>query len=197
MQPQAPDPDMAVVASLAFQEPPKNMDAHTYPGQGLSLLQLVFTLNQRLKYALFSPSYMTECHCDCELEERYANLLRRFTVDEVSELDRGISTALATICEWKNSFIHMNRAPLDILFLIPTYLHSQNDCLRASFVCRHWHRTFLRHARLWSKLTLSKGKDYVKTLLKHTKQSLLDVIIALAMKGFCGQNWYPTLCYRT
>jgi hypothetical protein len=66
---------------------------------------------------------------------------------------------------------------LGTLFLIPTYLHSQNDRLRASFVCRHWRRTFLRHARLWSELTLSKGENYVKTLLERTKQSLLDVII--------------------
>ena len=82
---------------------------------------------------------------------------------------------LATIREWKNSFASINRIPLDVLSLIPTHLPSQADHFRASFVCRHWRKTFLQCAELWSKLTLSKGEVYVRTLLKRAKGSQLVI----------------------
>ena len=44
----------------------------------------------------------------------------RFTLDAVSQLDRDIPTALATIREWKNSFVPINRVPSEVLSLIPT-----------------------------------------------------------------------------
>jgi len=99
-----------------------------------------------------------------------------FTFDDVSQLDRDVSATLANIREWRNSFIRINRVPLDILSLIPTHLPSQKDRLRASFVCRHWRRTFLQHAPLWSQLILSKGVVYTKTLLERAKGTALDVI---------------------
>jgi len=107
---------------------------------------------------------------------RSADFTCRFTLDEVSELNRDASAALATIREWMNSLASINRLPLDILSLIPTHLASQNDRFRATFVCRHWRRTFLQNATLWSRLYLSKGEVYVKTLLKRAKGSPLTIL---------------------
>ena len=135
---------------------------------GLSLSQLIFALNQELKRTAYSPSYVTELATSCE---QRADLLYRFTLDEVSQLDRDNSTAVATIREWRNSFIRANRVLLDILSLIPTHLSSHKDRLRASFVCRHWRRTFLQRAELWSELFLSKGDAHVKTFLERAKGS--------------------------
>ena len=78
--------------------------------------------------------------------------------------------------EWRNTFVPVNRIPADVLSLIPTHL-SQGDRFRASFVCRHWRRTFLHNATLWSQLDLSKGEVYVKTLLERTKESALDITV--------------------
>ena len=99
------------------------------------------------------------------------------TFAKVSQLDQDTSIALATIREWRNSFIHINRIPLDVLSLIPTHLSSQRDRLYASFVCRHWRRVFIQRAELWSKLFLSNSGDYVKTFLERAKGSVLDVIV--------------------
>ena len=74
-----------------------------------------------------------------------------------------------------NSFVPINRVPSDVLSLIPTHLSSQ-DRFRASFVCRHWRRTFLQHAALWSHLYLSKGEVYAKTLLERAKGSPLAIL---------------------
>ena len=108
---------------------------------------------------------------------RNADFPCRFTLDEVSGLDRDASTALAIIHEWKNSFVPINRVPLDVLSLIPTHLPSQNDRFRATFVCRHWRRAFLQNATLWSRLCLSKGEAYAKTLLKRAKNSPLSILV--------------------
>ena len=145
----------------------------THPGYGLSLSQLIFALNQELKRTAYSPSYVTELATSFE---QHTDLLCSFTFDDVSQLDQDNSTALATIREWRNSFIRVNRIPLDVLSLIPTHLSSHKDRLRASFVCRHWRRTFLQRAELWSELFLSKGDAYVKTFLERAKGSRLDVI---------------------
>jgi hypothetical protein len=100
-----------------------------------------------------------------------------FTSDQVSQLDQDASAALATIREWRNSFVPINRIPLDILSLIPTHLSSQEDRLCASFVCRHWRRTLLQRAELWSQLYLPMGEVYAKTLLERAKGSMLDIIV--------------------
>ncbi|KAF9652159.1 hypothetical protein BDM02DRAFT_225932 [Thelephora ganbajun] len=131
------------------------MDAQAYPGNGLSLSQLAFALNEELKRTAYSPF---------------------FTFDDISQLDRDISAALANIREWRNSFVRVNRIPLDILALVPTHLPFQKDHFRASHVCRHWRRTFLQHAALWSKLYLSNGEVYAKTLLERAKGSALDIV---------------------
>ncbi|KAF9783898.1 hypothetical protein BJ322DRAFT_1109745 [Thelephora terrestris] len=55
------------------------MDAHNYPGRGLSLSQLVFALNEELKRVAPSPL---------------------ITLEAFSQLDRDASNALATIREW-------------------------------------------------------------------------------------------------
>jgi hypothetical protein len=146
-----------------------------HPGQGLSLPQLVFALNEELKRTAYSPSYVAKHH-RC-LGERYADFCISLTFDQVSRLGQDTSTALAMIREWRNSFIPINRVPLDILSLVPTRLSSQKDRLRASFVCRHWRRIFLQRAELWSQLYLSKGEVYVKTFLERVKGSALDVNI--------------------
>ncbi|KAF9783717.1 hypothetical protein BJ322DRAFT_1066780 [Thelephora terrestris] len=142
------------------------MDARTYPGRGLSILQLAFALNEELKHTASSPF---------------------ITLEQVSQLENDISATLATIREWRNTFSHINRLPFDILSLIPTHLVSQKDRLRASFVCRHWRRTFLQRAELWSELVLSKGEDYVKTLLGRAKGSQLVVNV-----GRSGYREVPT-----
>ena len=103
---------------------------------------------------------------------------RRFTLDEVSKLKWDTSNALAIIHEWINSFVPINRLPLDVLSLIPTHLSSQDDRFRATFVCRHWRRTFLQNATLWSQLYLSKGEAYAKTLLRRAKSSPLNIIVS-------------------
>ena len=109
------------------------------------------------------------------LKERYTDFLYSFTFDNISQLDQDVSTASAAIREWRNTFVPINRVPLDILSLIPAHLASQKDRFRASFVCRHWRRTFLQRATLWSELYLSMGEAYVKTLLGRAKGSMLDI----------------------
>lgn len=47
-----------------------SMDGKTYPGEGLSLSQLVFALNQKLKPTARSPSYVSKDH-----HERYTDSL--------------------------------------------------------------------------------------------------------------------------
>ena len=152
---------------------PPSMDASTYPGKGLSPSQLIFALNEELRGRALSPSYVER---ESNSGERHADHLRRFTLDTVSQLERDVLTALAAVREWKNSFVPINRIPLDILFLIPTHLSSHKDRFRASFVCRHWRRTFLQYGALWSQLFLTKGKDYVTTFLERAKGSALEVI---------------------
>ena len=83
---------------------------------------------------------------------------------------------MATIRERRNSFVPINRIPLEILSLIPAHLSSQADRLRATFVCRHWRRTFLEHPALWSEVYLRKGEVYAKTLLERAKGSTLDIV---------------------
>lgn len=97
-------------------------------------------------------------------------------MDAVSRLERDLSTALVAVREWKNTFAHINRIPLDILSLIATHLASQKDLFRITFVCRHWRRTFLQLGALWSQLFLEHGEDYVTTLLERTKRSALEVV---------------------
>ena len=76
-------------------------------------------------------------------------------------------------------FIPINRVPLEILSLVPTLLSSQQDRLRASFVCRHWRKTFIQRAELWSELSLSQGRSgaYVETFLERAKGAALDITI--------------------
>jgi len=100
----------------------------------------------------------------------------RFTFDAVSQLDHDTSTALATIREWRNSFVPINRVPSEVLSLIPTHLSSDRHLYSASSVCRHWRRTFIQHASLWLQLDLSrKRSDLVKILLERAKGSPLDI----------------------
>ena len=82
-----------------------------------------------------------------------------------------------TIREWRNSFVPINRVPLEVLSLIPTHLSCEEDLLCATSVCRHWRRTFIQHATLWSQvnLTIKKSGIVVKTLLERAKGSPLDV----------------------
>ena len=108
------------------------MHTSTYPGKGLTLPQLVFALNEELKRAVYSPSYVVDGHQ--LIEGRSADLrAHSVTLDVVSQLDRDTSTALAAVRGWRNSFAHINRIPMDALSLIPLYL-TQKDRLRATFV---------------------------------------------------------------
>ena len=102
---------------------------------------------------------------------------RRFTLDAVSQLDRDTSAALATIREWRNSLVPINRLPLEVLSLIPTHLSHEVDLFRATSVCRHWRRTFIQHGALWSQLnlTIKRSDLFVKTFLERAKESALDV----------------------
>ena len=161
---------------------PLSMDQYTHPGKGLSLSQLVFALNEELKHAAYSPSYVAKYHRQLAREAlsddtQHADFLYSFTFDDVSQLDGDVSTALANIREWRNSFIHINRIPSDVLYLIPTHLHDQTDRFNASYVCRHWRRVLLQHSTLLSRLFLSKGKVYARTLLERAKGSALDIVI--------------------
>ena len=116
------------------------MDQYTHPGKGLSLSQLAFALNQELKHAAYSPSYVAKYHRQLAREalsddtQQHADFLYSFTFDDVSQLDGDVSAALANIREWRNSFIHINRIPSDVLSLIPTHLHDQTDRFNASYL---------------------------------------------------------------
>jgi len=57
------------------------------------------------------------------------------------------------------------------------HLASLGDRLRVTFVCRHWRRTFLQYATLWSQLRLTEGMDFLLlyTLLGRVKGSPLDI----------------------
>ncbi|KAF9783773.1 hypothetical protein BJ322DRAFT_1067017 [Thelephora terrestris] len=131
------------------------MDTHAYPGKGLSLSQLVFALNEEIKRVACPP---------------------RFTLEEVSQLDRDVSIALASIREWKNSFVRINRIPMDILSLLPHHLSSQQDRFHAASVCRHWRKILLKCGALWSQVLLRKGEECVSTLLERAKGSPLDIL---------------------
>jgi len=153
------------------------MNSKAYPGRGLSPSQLIFALNEELKRTAYSPSCVGALWIRLRGPvEDYVDLPYRFTWDEVLELNRGTSAVLATIREWMNSFVPINRVPLDILSLIPTHLSSQRDRFRVTFVCRRWRRTFLQCAGLWSHLCLSKGEVYLKTLLARAKGSPLTIL---------------------
>ena len=109
--------------------------------------------------------------------QQYADSLDSLTFDEICRLDRGVTTVLATIHEWRNSLANINRIPSKVLFLIATHLESQKDRFWATLVCRHWRRTFLQHPALWSWLDLKKGEVYMKTVLERAKGSALDVFV--------------------
>ena len=83
---------------------------------------------------------------------------------------------MASIREWENAFVPVNRIPTDILSLIPTHLSSQKDRFRAASVCRHWRGALLKRGALWSQLFLKKGEEYVSTLLERAKGSELDIV---------------------
>ena len=151
------------------------MNTPNYPGKGLSLSQLLFALNQELKRAAYSPSYVAKVY---PLHEKYyADFVQRFSSEHISQLDLEMSTALRTIREWRNTFAHINRIPSDILSLIPTYLSSQKDRLRASFVCRHWRRALLQRAEIWSQLFLLEDETHAKTFLERAKGCTLGLTV--------------------
>ena len=105
------------------------------------------------------------------------NHLSSFTLDTISQLDEDASTALATIREWRNSLVPINRIPPEILSLVPTHLSSQKDRFNATFVCRYWRKANLRHGALWTQIFLRNGEDYVTTLLERARHSPLDIVI--------------------
>ena len=74
--------------------------------------------------------------------------------------------------------VPINCIPLDVLSLVPVHLSSNRDVFRASFVCRHWRRTFIQCAALWSRLYLTRARTdlYVKTLLERSKGTVLDIV---------------------
>ena len=150
------------------------MDTDSYPGKGLSLSQLVFALNEELRRTAYPPLYVGYLEL---VEERHTNHPCSVTSDEVFQLERDISTALAAARELKNSFALINRIPSDILSMIPTHLDSQKDVFHASFVCRRWRRELLQNGVLWSQLFTKKGEDYVTTLLERAKGSALDIVV--------------------
>ena len=71
----------------------------------------------------------------------------------------------------------MNRLPLDVLSLIPTFLPSQRDRFHAASVCRYWRRTFLQCGSIWSLLITDNSNECLQTLLNRAKGSCLDVVI--------------------
>ena len=158
------------------------MDTHAYPGRGLSLSQLIFALNEELKRVTYSPLWVAKCHPGPP-KGRYVDYLCSFDFDAVSQIDRDASIALASIRQWRNSFIRSNRIPTDILSLIPTYLPVQKDRFHAASVCRHWRGVLLKCGTLWSQLFLKNGEDYVSTLLERAKGSALDIVAHSSAPG--------------
>ena len=101
----------------------------------------------------------------------------RFTFVAVSQLEKDTSTALATVREWRNSFIPINRLPVEILVLLPTHLSREKDLLCASSACRHWRRTFIQHPTLWSRVDMTTNRNplFIRILLQRAKGSALDI----------------------
>ena len=118
----------------------------------------------------------TSQEIDHRRTQQFADSLDSLTFDEICQLDRGVTTVLATIHEWRNSLANINRIPSKVLTLIATHLESQKDRFRATLVCRHWRRAFLQNPALWSRLDLGNGEVYVRTLLERTKGSALDIV---------------------
>ena len=155
------------------------MATQEYPGADLSLSQLAFALNERLKCTENSSLYVIANNPRLvPASKQDTDFPNSFTFDDVSQLDRDVSTALANIREWRNSFAPVNRVPWDILSLVPTYLSSQRDRFYSTFVCRHWRRTFLQQGVIWSQLVLKKGEAYARTILERAKGSAIDVLIS-------------------
>jgi F-box-like len=104
--------------------------------------------------------------------------LSRYTFEIVSQLDQEASTVAAAIREWRNSFLPINRFPPEVLALIPSHLPYQLDLIRLCSVCRYWRRTFINHAVLWSKftLTLDVGAICITTWLQRARTSPLEII---------------------
>ena len=113
----------------------------------------------------------------------------------ISQLDQGMSTALANIREWRNTFVPINRLPLDVLSLISTHLGGDGDIVSISSTCRHWRNTFTQHAALWSELNLSLKRTsiFVRTRLERAKGSPLDITTA----GFSRDNILALLSARS
>ena len=87
------------------------MNPRNYLGQELSLLELAFALNEGLKPTVYSPSHVEKDHG--HVRERRPD----FFYILISQLHHAVLTALAAICEQKNSFAPINRIPFDILSL--------------------------------------------------------------------------------
>ena len=66
---------------------------------------------------------------------------------------------------------------MEILSLLPTHLSHEKDLLCVSSVCRHWRRTFIQHATLWSQVDLTANRNpfFVRILLQRAKGSGLDI----------------------
>lgn len=146
----------------------------SHPGSPLP--DVLHSSNDCTRLSRKGPIAFTACICS-ERGGEARDIFFSSTFDDVSQLDRDISTALAGIREWRNSFVPINRIPLDVLSLISTHLSSQADRLRATSVCRHWRKTFLQHGALWSRLILKNDEVYAKTLLERAKGSALDVVV--------------------
>ena len=99
-------------------------------GRGLSISQLIFALNEELKCVACSPLYIakSEYHLSLMKDDMLTICLCRFTFNSISQIDQDASITLASICEWKNSFVPVNhRLPTDIISLVPTHLPTQKD----------------------------------------------------------------------
>lgn len=96
----------------------------------------------------------------------------------VSQLDRDTSTMLANISEWRNSFVPINRFPLEVLSYIPTQLSSDNNVSNACLVYRHWYKTLFQHAALWPdlNLTFNLSNFFIRTRLERVRGFVLELI---------------------
>ena len=98
---------------LYYQHP--SMDAQTYPGQGLSIPQLVFALKRELRRAAYSPSYVV-------------------TVDSTTRPKSDIRTSTATASTTPLNWIRISRPSWRLFVNGETHLFQSTASRRIYFL---------------------------------------------------------------
>ena len=86
---------------------------------------------------------------------------------------------LSLIRSVKNTFAFVNRAPPEVLSMIPDYWEdSERDeaSIKLTHVCRHWRDIFVSRPSLWTRLD-SKNVEKTKAYIKRSRTSPLEILL--------------------